>query len=60
MLKFGQLYLNNEKWNDQQILPENWVKESRINRGYDYGFQWWLSESEEYYSARGWGGQLIL
>ena len=26
--KFGQLYLNRGKMNDQQVIPENWVRES--------------------------------
>lgn len=26
MAKFGQLYLNNGKWGDTQVIPEEWVK----------------------------------
>ncbi len=28
--KFGWLFLNNGKWDDKQIIPENWVKESTV------------------------------
>jgi hypothetical protein len=28
MAKFGQLYLQKGKWNDEQILPEEWVNEA--------------------------------
>jgi CubicO group peptidase (beta-lactamase class C family) len=26
--RFGRLYLNNGQWNGQQIIPENWIKET--------------------------------
>ncbi len=52
MLKIGQLYLNNGRWNDKQILPKSWVKKAaktpitenhRDNRFYrfGYGYFWW-------------------
>jgi len=43
--KFGYLYLKKGKWEDCQIVPEPWIKESlqplseRVNF---YGYQWWL------------------
>jgi CubicO group peptidase (beta-lactamase class C family) len=54
LLKFGLLYLQNGKWNEQQIIPASWIKQSvtpyviaddgsDIMFGKsDYGFQWWL------------------
>ncbi len=50
MLKFGLLYLNNGRWNEKQIIPEEWVEKS-ISTGtegnfhginIDYGYLWWL------------------
>ena len=54
--KFGKLYLDNGRWNDQQIVPLNWVKDSvtpdaphlmpgkRASSDMEmgYGYQWWL------------------
>ena len=46
-LKFGILYLQNGKWQDKQIIPEQFVKESltsQVDRpdGGGYGFQFWI------------------
>jgi len=56
MAKFGQLYLQNGKWNGKQIVPEWWVKESftkkhdfgGVGRGHEtgYGYLWWIQEPE--------------
>ena len=54
--KFGQLYLNNGKWGNQQIVPEEWVHASHKPDGphlqpgendmssspWGYGYQWWV------------------
>lgn len=45
MAKIGQLILNKGKWNEEQIVSQEWVKEStsvltKIT-GMDYGFLWW-------------------
>ena len=66
MAKFGYLFLNNGKWEDKQIIPEEWVIESTKNKftsfndsGYSgYGYWWWLNENNSY-RARGFGGQII-
>lgn len=48
LARLGLLYLNNGKWNGEQILPESWVMFSRTpapsteNTGNFYGGQWWL------------------
>jgi len=71
MAKLGELYLENGKWNGQQILSEWWINESskpqlNVDQFWDYGYHWWLhtyeinSEKIESYSARGWGGQNII
>lgn len=63
--KFGMLYYNNGKWNDKQIISEDWVK--KINEqnktegnSFFYSYHWRKisPESKEYYAA-GWLGQYI-
>lgn len=52
MAKIGQLYLQNGRWNEMQIIPENYCQSatSSIVKGvglngaykqYDYGYFWW-------------------
>jgi CubicO group peptidase (beta-lactamase class C family) len=74
--KFGQLYLNNGRWGDVQVVPEAWVRES-LKMHVDlttpgqppsgYGYLWWIlapdprSKSGQFvYAARGRGGQYIF
>lgn len=43
--KFGYLYLNMGKWDQSQIVPETWVKESTdpsVSNISNYGYQWWI------------------
>ena len=48
MAKIGELYLNNGVWNGEQIISEQWVKDStttqfeRSSGSADYGYQWWV------------------
>lgn len=70
MLKIGQIMLQNGYWNDQQVITEEWVKESTIPRfhTYDrigsYGYHWWILTDKQNrpsvpstYFAMGYGGQ---
>lgn len=45
--RFGLLYYNNGKWNNEQILPEGWVKATVQPSAADilqhYGYQFWLN-----------------
>jgi CubicO group peptidase (beta-lactamase class C family) len=59
LARFGQLFLNEGKWNDQQIVPAEWVREAtrpqvpetatpaNTDRRSDgrgrYGFNWWVN-----------------
>jgi len=56
--RFGLLYYNNGKWNGEQILPENWVKESvqptLADKRKHYGYQIWLNGFMENDSATRW------
>ena len=75
LLKFGLLYLNNGKWNNKQILSENWVNETlktkilrdtatSATNGYSYLF-WTQTDTVDnkqfqLITARGNGGQRIF
>lgn len=45
--RFGLLYYNNGKWNNEQLLPEDWVKATVQPSAADtlqhYGYQFWLN-----------------
>jgi len=63
MAKIGQLYLDNGRWQDEQILSADWIKtstqiHSQPSPDVGYGYQWWLRPQGDYY-ALGWGGQQI-
>ncbi|MEN8790049.1 MAG: serine hydrolase [Flavobacteriaceae bacterium] len=67
MAKFGYLYLNRGRWDNQQILSESWVvnstrdHEKNIYGRYSYGYQWYLTyvDGEPAFLASGFGGQII-
>ena len=57
-LKFGKLFLNNGQWNGQQIISEQWVKESTAPDPNDH--RDWLratpwKEANGYYKYMWWG-----
>ena len=69
LAKFGYLYLNNGKWEDEQILPENWVNintKAPLDTPWPtlkYGYQWWLipyGNGGITMLASGLGGQRLL
>ncbi len=75
MLLFGRLYLQNGRWQDQQLVPENWVQQSTrpivdTQSGFHYGYQWWRFNDDhtavanlatnDLYFAWGFGGQFIF
>jgi CubicO group peptidase (beta-lactamase class C family) len=64
MAKIGLLYLNKGRWENKQIVPTAWVKQS--TRGHidatlfdQYGYQWWI-DSVGFYMALGYKGQFIF
>ena len=65
MLKLGELYRQNGVWQGAQILPASWVQYAtapmlNITSGsHYYGAQWWVGQNREWYSAQGYGGQII-
>ena len=64
MARFGYLFLHNGRWNNQQIISEEWVEEStkkHINNPltYGYGYQWWIMTPQRF-AAVGAHGQRIF
>lgn len=62
MAKFGLLYENFGKWDNKEIISKNWIEESTMNYSTDYGYLWWLRETNSYnsYYAYGTGGNTIV
>ena len=71
MARFGLLFLNNGKWNSQQLLSEAWISEATTPSAPNpnYGYMWWLNNkgdrhweglSEDIYYAAGFGGNFIV
>ena len=76
LAKIGSLYLHNGRWNDVQVVPEEWVDLSTqrhvddiglwsANGVWGYGFQWWHGNfvSPKKYSViagHGYGGQRVF
>jgi sialate O-acetylesterase len=71
MLKMGMLVMNKGKWNDQQLIPTEFVERatSPIRHTYGkshYGYFWWVEdvevEGKTYHckQGRGAGGQFIF
>jgi CubicO group peptidase (beta-lactamase class C family) len=70
--RFGQLYLKGGNWKGQQIVPEEYVKESVVpadlvdsegKKNNRYGYSWWLLPNyngHNIFYARGILGQYII
>jgi len=66
MAKIGYLYLRKGRWENKQIVPEEWVLESSQNHiqmkyitDYYYGYHWWVHPDGRY-AAVGYAGQWIF
>lgn len=51
LLKLGQLYVDEGRWNERQIVPRSWVAQSvrphvRIDERNEFGYLWWLASAE--------------
>jgi len=46
MARFGLLFLNNGKWEDEQIISEKWIKKAITpsEPNVNYGYMWWLNK----------------
>ena len=68
LARFGLLYLSDGVWQDQQIVPAEWVEVStstqaqRSSDGARYGYQWWLRafDGHQAFIAQGHFGQYII
>ncbi|RKN82706.1 serine hydrolase domain-containing protein [Ulvibacterium marinum] len=71
MARFGLLFLNKGKWEDQQLISQDWIKKAieSSKPNVNYGFMWWLNKkgdrhweglSEDIYFAAGFGGNYIV
>ena len=63
--RFGKLYLQNGRWNNEQILPQSFVQTSihpRFTDAPQYGYGWWLSNYKnlQLYYMRGHLGQFVI
>jgi CubicO group peptidase (beta-lactamase class C family) len=51
-------------WNNNQLLPENWLKKSTTyyEDGFDgeFGYHWWINQQYNGYYANGHGGQRVF
>ena len=67
MARFGQLYLEDGRWQGDAVLGRDWVTRSLQPRtsspfsGLSYGYGWFLGQAagQDYALARGYGGQVI-
>lgn len=66
LVKIGQLILNQGSWNDQQIVPKNWLENMQQRHSHwkqeqlDYGYLWWVVDSAKpIIAAMGDGGNVL-
>ena len=69
--RFGLLFLNKGKWEEEQIISQKWIEEATTPSPANpsYGYLWWLNHpkssryveeaGEEMYYAAGFGGNYI-
>ncbi len=66
LARFGLLYLNEGRYQSQQIIPQDWVnvslsKQEYVDDDYDYSYGWWITNilGHDVFKAWGYGGQYI-
>jgi len=68
MAKLAELYLNDGRWEDRQIVPAAYVREAisfqsdgDATGGARYGYQWWVTDATGYHAAFAleFGGQYV-
>jgi CubicO group peptidase (beta-lactamase class C family) len=68
LAKIGYLYLHDGMWDGKRILPAGWVRNATtrhatsVGGGWDYGFQWWITNRNgvDVWAGRGFGGQFLI
>lgn len=68
--RFGLLFLNDGKWNGEQIISNQWIEKAIESSPANerYGYMWWLNKganqwegfSDQVYYAAGFGGNFIV
>ena len=68
--RFGLLFARGGKWQDEQLVSEEWVEAVRTPAGANasYGYMWWLNRGDrampqvpgEVYYAAGFGGNFVV
>jgi CubicO group peptidase (beta-lactamase class C family) len=68
LAKFGQVYLDDGRWQGRQVIPAAWVREATTSKVVandttgEYGYQWWVTKilGDPAYLAFGSGGQMVM
>ncbi|MBS9462770.1 serine hydrolase [Flagellimonas sp. 389] len=71
MARFGLVFLNNGKWENEQLIGEDWIGKATMSSGpnINYGYMWWLNKKgsrhwegvpEHLFYAAGFGGNFIV
>lgn len=72
MARFGLLFLNDGKWQQEQIISKDWIRQATTSStpNVNYGFMWWLNAKEgsrhwkgvdeDIFYAAGFGGNFII
>jgi len=75
LARFGLLFLRNGRWEEQQVIPADWVRESTTSHSdtgphSGYGYLWWtgegvgllpnVDEGPGAYAAQGVGGHRLI
>lgn len=70
LARFGILYLQDGRWDGQQVVPQDWVRTSlqpmagmgeQPPVGVDaFGYSWWIDSDGGRSWSLGWGGQSLL
>jgi len=71
MLRFGELILNDGKYDDHQIISKSWIDQATASQIFTgdiepfqngYGLYWWtgIKNGVNYFFASGFGGQFIV
>ena len=69
MIRFGELYLNDGRVGDRQLISSDWIAKTQIGRGRsrwgsdrEYGYGFWIRDFAGHtsYYAWGYGGQFIF
>ena len=68
--RFGLLFARKGKWNDKQLISEDWISKARSSSTANpvYGYMWWLNKNnrqwegwgDHIYYGSGFGGNFVI